>query len=95
MKRSPPIQCGLFGGYNEVAGLHTVAAHTRVLESGSEVLVPEHVRWNRGRQPKSTGSRARARKVPKLAKLQGAGANLDLFGQLALLDDDVDRPEDD
>jgi hypothetical protein len=95
MKRSVPIQFGLFGGSNEVAGLHTVAAHTRVLEDGSEVHVPEHVRWNRGRKPKNTGSRARARKAPQQAKLLGAGANLALFGQMTLLGSDVDRPEED
>ncbi len=94
MKRSPPIQCGLFGGVNEVAGLHRVAAHTRVLEDGSEVHVPEHVRWNRGRKAKNTGSRARARKAPQPASLQGAGATLSLFQQQALLDDDADKPDD-
>lgn len=95
MKRSVPIQFGLFGGSNEVVGLHTVAAHTRVLEDGSEVHVPEHVRWNRGRKPENTGSRARARKAPKTPKLQGAGANLALLGQLTLLGAPADSSADD
>ncbi len=93
MKRSPPIQCGLFGGLNEVVGLHKVAAHTRVLEDGSEIHVPEHVRWNRGRHPKNTGSRARQSKAPKPASLHDASANLSLFGQQAVLEAETDNPD--
>ena len=84
MKRSIPIQFGLFGGSNEIAGLHVVSAHTRILEDGSEVHVPEHVRWNRGRKAKNTGRRARKRSDTKQASLFGAGANEPLQGQLAL-----------
>lgn len=86
MKRPVSVQFGLFGGANEIVGVHTVSAHTRVLEDGSEVVVPEHVRWNRGRKPKNTGSRARARKAPKTSKRTGAGGNLALAGQMMLLD---------
>ncbi len=44
-----PVQLGLFGGENELVGLHVVSAHTRVRADGSEVFVGEHLRWNRGR----------------------------------------------
>jgi hypothetical protein len=50
-----PVQMGLFGGFNQLAGLHVVDAHTRVLADGTQVYVSEHLRWNRGRQgPRST-----------------------------------------
>ena len=51
MTRPVIVQMGLFGGCNELAEMHEVAAHTRVLSDGSEVFVGSHLRWNRGRQP--------------------------------------------
>ena len=50
MSRPILIQLGLFGGFTEIANMHTVAAHTRVRADGSEVFVGEHLRWNTGRQ---------------------------------------------
>ena len=50
MSRPILIQLGLFGGFTEIANMHTVAAHTRVRADGSEVFVGEHLRWNQGRQ---------------------------------------------
>jgi hypothetical protein len=46
---SIPVQMGLFGGANELVGMHVVAAHTRVTTDGDAVFVAEHLRWNRGR----------------------------------------------
>lgn len=54
------VQLGLFGGCAEIAGMHVVSAHTRTLPDGSEVFVGEHVRWNRGRQPRPLPSVRRA-----------------------------------
>lgn len=53
MSQSLAIQMGLFEADNQILGLHTVAAHTRVLEDGTEVFVGEHVRWNRPRKPRA------------------------------------------
>lgn len=63
MARPIFIQLGLFGGQNEIAGTHIVAAHTRVLADGSEVFVGEHVRWDRGRKARLPAL-SRDRSVP-------------------------------
>ena len=55
-----PIQPSLFGGPSEILGLHVVAAHTRILEDGTEVTVAEHVRWNRGKRAPSKRPRRQA-----------------------------------
>lgn len=47
---SVPVQLGLFAGFAEVAGVHTVSAHVRTLADGTEVFVGEHLRFDRGRQ---------------------------------------------
>ena len=44
------VQLGLFAGCAEVADMHTVSAHTRLMSDGSEVFVGEHLRWNGGRR---------------------------------------------
>jgi hypothetical protein len=54
------VQLGLFGGCAEVAGMHLVSAHTRVLADGTEVQVTEHLRWDRGRQARRPPSLRRA-----------------------------------
>lgn len=46
-------QLGLFAGCDETPGVHTVAAHTRILHDGTEVFVAEHLRRNRPRRPRS------------------------------------------
>lgn len=61
LSRPVEVQLGIFGGTNEIAAMHTVAAHTRVLHDGSEVFVGEHLRWNRGRQ----APRPRAARAPR------------------------------
>lgn len=48
---APHIQLGLFAGCAEVAGMHVVSAHTRLLADGTSVFVGEHLRWNAGRHP--------------------------------------------
>ncbi len=61
-----PIQMGLFGGFNAVADMHTVAAHTRIQADGSEVFVGEHIRWNRGRTTRHPSApRPRNESVPE------------------------------
>jgi len=61
LSRPIEVQLGIFGGSNEIAAMHTVAAHTRVLADGNEVFVGEHLRWNRGQQaPRPRAPRAAA-----------------------------------
>lgn len=79
------VQVGLFGGEGELVGMHVVAAHTRVLEDGSEVFVGEHLRWNRGRLPrKLTAPRPSA-------PAEGQPGLFDAPAQLELLDDPADQ----
>lgn len=62
-KQDAAVQLGMFGVPSTLAGSHVVAAHTRLLASGDEVFVGEHVRWNRGRsagQPAPSPSRRAA-----------------------------------
>jgi hypothetical protein len=54
------VQLGMFGVGNRIAGAHVVQAHTRVLTSGDEVFVGEHLRWNRGRRDAPAGRKAAA-----------------------------------
>ncbi len=59
MEHPHHVQLGLFSGCAEVVGMHTVAAHTRVLSDGTEVFVGEHLRWNPGRRTARTRPRRR------------------------------------
>ena len=65
MSRPILIQLGLFGGFTEVADMHTVAAHTRTRADGTEVFVGEHLRWNRGRQPERPRAPKPTAEVPE------------------------------
>lgn len=53
------VQLGMFGVANTIAGAHVVQAHTRVLASGEEVFVGEHLRWNRARSAARAAPRPR------------------------------------
>jgi len=60
-KADAAIQLGMLGVPAQLEDTHVVAAHTRVLASGEEVFVGEHVRWNRGR---SAGPSPARRRIP-------------------------------
>ena len=59
MSNTVHIQLGLFPGCAEVADMHVVSAHTRMLSDGSAVFVGEHLRWNTSRPtPRFSAPRA-------------------------------------
>ena len=43
---------------------HLVAAHTRILHDGTSTFVAEHLRWNRGRNPRPRFTATRASPPP-------------------------------
>lgn len=55
-KARAAVQLGMLGVASKLEDTHVVAAHTRVLASGEEVFVGEHVRWNRGRSERPSSS---------------------------------------
>jgi hypothetical protein len=58
-------QGDLFGGRTPGRRTHVVAAHHRVLATGTEVFVAEHLRWSRGGRARIQVPEPREEEVPE------------------------------
>ncbi|MBX2800360.1 MAG: hypothetical protein KTR31_21960 [Myxococcales bacterium] len=74
MEHAPVValQLGLFGQSPVIVGYHRVSAHVRVLSTGHEVFVGEHLRVDRGR----VGPRLRPVSLPVPAPADDAQQEL-------------------